>query len=71
VVYHHGGMPENVRLYVESSFSKIKEIKYIVTTSTLLQGVNIPAEKIFLLDTKKGRQYLNAAQFKNLSGRIL
>ncbi|CAC9481368.1 Helicase conserved C-terminal domain protein [uncultured Gammaproteobacteria bacterium] len=70
VVYHHGGMPENVRLYVESSFSKIKEIKYIVTTSTLLQGVNIPAEKIFLLDTKKGRQYLNAAQFKNLSGRI-
>jgi replicative superfamily II helicase len=24
VVYHHGGMPENVRLYVESSFSKIK-----------------------------------------------
>lgn len=70
VVYHHGGMPENVRLYVESSFSKIKEIKYIVTTSTLLQGVNIPAEKIFLLDTKKGRRYLNAAQFKNLSGRI-
>ncbi|CAC9609934.1 Helicase conserved C-terminal domain protein [uncultured Gammaproteobacteria bacterium] len=70
VVYHHGGMPENVRLYVESSFSKIKEIKYIVTTSTLLQGVNIPAEKIFLLDTKKGRGNLNAAQFKNLSGRV-
>ena len=70
VVYHHGGMPENVRLYVEDAFLKIKEIKYIVTTSTLLQGVNIPAEKIFLLDTKKGRGNLNAAQFKNLSGRI-
>jgi len=53
VVYHHGGMPENVRLYVENAFSEIKEIKYIITTSTLLQGVNIPAEKIFLLDTKK------------------
>lgn len=48
VVYHHGGMPENVRLYVEMLFSKIEEIKYVVTTSTLLQGVNIPAEKIFL-----------------------
>ena len=70
VVYHHGGMPENVRLYVENAFSKIKEIKYIVTSSTLLQGVNIPAEKIFLLDTRIGKGYLNAAQFKNLSGRI-
>ncbi len=70
VVYHHGKMPENVRLYVEDAFSKIKEIKYIVTTSTLLQGVNIPAEKIFVIDTKKGPGNLNAAQFKNLSGRI-
>ncbi|NCA93786.1 MAG: DEAD/DEAH box helicase [Sphingobacteriia bacterium] len=70
VAYHHGGMPENVRLYVENAFSQIKEIKYIITTSTLLQGVNIPAEKLFLLDTKKGLENLNAAQFKNLSGRI-
>lgn len=70
VVYHHGGMPENVRLYVEDAFSNIDEIKYIITTSTLLQGVNIPAEKIFLLDTRKGRDNLNSAQFKNLSGRI-
>lgn len=70
IVYHHGGMPENVRLYVENAFSKINEIKYIITTSTLLQGVNIPAEKIFLLDTKKGNSNLNASQFKNLAGRV-
>lgn len=70
VVYHHGGMPENVRLYVENAFSTINEIKYVVTTSTLLQGVNIPAEKIFLLDTKKGRGNLNSSQFKNLVGRV-
>lgn len=70
LVYHHGGMPENVRSYVENAFSRIEGIKYIATTSTLIQGVNIPAEKIFLLDTKKGRGNLNASQFKNLSGRI-
>lgn len=70
VVYHHGGMPENVRLYVENAFSKIKNIKYVVTSSTLLQGVNIPAEKIFLLTTAIGRSNLNASQFKNLSGRV-
>ncbi len=69
-VYHHGGMPENVRLYVENAYSTIADIKYIITSSTLLQGVNIPAEKIFLLGLKKGRSNLNAAQFKNLCGRI-
>jgi len=70
VVYHHGSMPENVRMYVEDIFSKINSIQYIVTTSTLLQGVNIPAEKIFLLSTSKGRKSLNPSQFKNLTGRV-
>ena len=71
IVYHHGGMPENVRQYVENAFSKIKEIKYVVTTSTLIQGVNIPAEKIFLLTTIIGKNSnLNASQFKNLVGRV-
>jgi len=70
IVYHHGGMPENVRSYVENAFSEIDDIKYVITSSTLLQGVNIPAGKIFLLDAKKGRGNLNASQFKNLSGRI-
>lgn len=70
VVYHHGSMPENVRMYVEDIFSRINNIKYIVTTSTLLQGVNIPAEKIFLLSSAKGRKSLNPSQFKNLTGRV-
>jgi len=71
IVYHHGGMPENIRQYVENAFSKINSIKYIITSSTLLQGVNIPAEKIFLLTTIIGKNSnLNASQFKNLSGRV-
>jgi len=71
IVYHHGGMPENIRQYVENAFSKIDKIKYIITSSTLLQGVNIPAEKIFLLTTIIGKNSnLNASQFKNLSGRV-
>ena len=30
IVYHHGGMPEIVRLYVESIFSETKELKFVV-----------------------------------------
>lgn len=70
VAYHHGGMPEIVRLYVESIFSKNPELQFIVTSSTLLEGVNIPAEKIFLLTTRIGRKNFSRSEFKNLIGRI-
>ncbi|MEH7336929.1 hypothetical protein V7161_30435, partial [Neobacillus drentensis] len=45
-------------------------MKYVVTSSTLLEGVNIPAYSLFLLDNKKGPRNLSSAQFKNLIGRI-
>jgi len=70
IAYHHGGMPEIVRLYVESIFSENKNLHFIVTTSTLLEGINIPAEKIFLLTTKIGRNIFSRSEFKNLIGRI-
>lgn len=70
VVYHHGSVPDIVKLYLEHLFSNTKEIAFIATTSTLLEGVNIPAECLFLLDYKKGRSRLSPAQFKNLIGRV-
>lgn len=70
IVYHHGGMPEIIRLYVENIFTKCNFLNFVITSSTLLEGVNIPAEKIFLLSTKKGRSNLSISQFKNLIGRV-
>jgi hypothetical protein len=70
VIYHHGSVPDVVRLYIENLYSSISEIKYVVSSSTLLEGVNIPAEKLFLFECKKGRGHLSASQFKNLVGRI-
>ncbi len=70
VVYHHGSVPDVVRLYIEYLYSNIPEIKYVVSSSTLLEGVNIPSEKLFLLECNKGRGYLSPSQFKNLVGRI-
>lgn len=70
VVYHHASMPDIIKLYVEKIFSKNTNFKYIITTSTLLEGVNIPAEKMFLLSYKKGKNKLTKSQFKNLIGRV-
>lgn len=70
VVYHHGGVPDVIRLYVENIFTKISALEFIVTNSTLLEGVNIPAEKIFILSNKIGRSKFTKSQFKNLIGRV-
>lgn len=70
VVFHHGSVPDNVRLFVEYIFSQFQDIKHIVTNSTLLEGVNIPAEKIFILSNKKGSRLLAPSQVRNLAGRI-
>lgn len=70
VLYHHAGMPDIIKLYVEKLFSKNSDFKYIITTSTLLEGVNIPADKMFLLDMNKGKGHLTKSQFKNLIGRV-
>ena len=70
VVYHHGSMPENIRQYVEYLYSEISEIKYVVTSSTLLEGVNLPANRIFLMDNRKGGGGLSPSALKNLMGRI-
>lgn len=70
IVYHHGGMPEIVRLFVESTFSKNRSLQFIVTSSTLLEGVNIPAEKLFILTTRIGLNTFSNSQFKNLIGRV-
>lgn len=70
IIYHHGSVPDNIRIYIEHLYSVVPEIKYVITSSTLLEGVNLPAEKMFILDNKKGRGNLSQSNFKNLIGRI-
>lgn len=70
IIYHHGSVPDSVRIYIEHAFSVCSEIRYVVTSSTLLEGVNLPADKLFVLDNRKGRGYLSPSNFKNLIGRI-
>ncbi|ELW8948529.1 DEAD/DEAH box helicase [Yersinia enterocolitica] len=70
IVYHHGSMTDNVRLYIETIFKKSHHVKYLVTNSTLLEGVNLPVERLFILENKKGQSSLNHSQFNNLVGRI-
>lgn len=70
VLYHHGSMPDHIRSYVEHLYRTCKEVKYLVSNSTLLEGVNLPVERMFLFSISKGLGNLRASQFKNLIGRV-
>lgn len=68
VAYHYGNMPTIVRSRVEDLFHDGK-LSYICCTSTLLQGVNLPAKSIILESPKLGGLPLTRSNFLNLAGR--
>ncbi|EJS9934213.1 DEAD/DEAH box helicase [Campylobacter coli] len=70
VIYHHGFMPEQVRYYIENLYTDAPEVNMLIANSTLLEGVNIPATKMFILDPSRGNGYLSASSFRNLIGRV-
>lgn len=68
VGFHYGNMPSIVRAGIENLF-KNDEIKFICCTSTLLQGVNLPAKHIIIENPKSGDGPMSRSDFLNLSGR--
>lgn len=68
VAYHYGRMPNQIRSLVEDLF-KNKDVRYIFCTSTLLEGVNLPAQNIFIFKPKQGKPSMNRLNFWNLAGR--
>ncbi|WP_313598237.1 DEAD/DEAH box helicase [Epilithonimonas vandammei] len=68
VAYHHGKLPQAVRNIVEDLYKK-EYIRNVFCTSTLLEGVNMPTQNIFILDNRNYRKEFNTIDFWNLSGR--
>ena len=70
VAFHHGRMPQKVRERVEEAFADPESpVKFIVCTSTLLEGVNLPAKNIFIISDRQGGRKFTKSGFENLAGR--
>lgn len=70
VAFHHGKMPQEVREKVEECFSDPDSpLRFVVCTSTLLEGVNLPAKNIFVLNDTHGPAGFGKIDFENLAGR--
>jgi hypothetical protein len=68
IAYHYGSMPNIARISVEDLF-RDGSIPFIVCTSTLLEGVNLPAKNIFIDTPKLGNTLMDGRSFWNLVGR--
>lgn len=69
IVYHYGKLPGFIRNGIEELASDGK-FKIIACTPTLLQGINVPAQNIYIADPKKGDDdLLSNLEFWNLAGR--
>ncbi|MEN8185494.1 MAG: DEAD/DEAH box helicase [Bacteroidota bacterium] len=68
VAFHYGKLPQLIRNLVEDLY-KNEEIRNVFCTSTLLEGVNMPTQNIFILNNKNGLKKLLPIDFWNLSGR--
>ncbi|WP_343599252.1 DEAD/DEAH box helicase [Pseudomonas sp.] len=68
VAFHHAGLPDIARIEIEELYSQ-EAITSLVCTSTLLQGVNLPADKLIVINPKNDTTPLTPFEFKNLIGR--
>lgn len=74
IAYHHGKLPDHVRRTIENAIHN-KWITNIACTTTLLQGVNLPAQNIIVrnphlyLRKKSNSAELSNYEMANLRGR--
>ena len=69
VAYHVGYLPANIRLRIEQSFEE-GDLRTIFCTSTLVEGVNLPADNLFITSYRNGTSNMDEVEFRNLVGRV-
>jgi replicative superfamily II helicase len=67
LAFHFGALPTIIRSGIEELF-KAGALKIVSCTSTLLEGINMPAKNIFVYKPEKGSS-ISSLDFWNLAGR--
>ncbi|MGB0942709.1 MAG: hypothetical protein ACPGUE_09920, partial [Marinomonas sp.] len=66
ILYIHGKLPDLIKEYLEYKFREISELRYLVANSVILEGVNLPIDNLFILNTYD----LDTKKLINLIGRV-
>lgn len=65
---HHGNTPHGIRLAVEHAM-RFESIRFVICTSTLAQGVNLPIRYLIVTSVYQGMERIKVRDFHNLIGR--
>jgi hypothetical protein len=68
VFSHHRSVPHGIRLCVEHAMTQ-GQIKFVLCTSTLAQGVNLPIRYLIVSGIMQGSERMERKDFRNLVGR--
>lgn len=68
VFTHHGNMPHGIRLAVEHAMKNAR-VGFVICTSTLAQGVNLPIRYLLVTGIYQGVEPIKVRDFHNLLGR--
>jgi|7_EtaG_2_1085326.scaffolds.fasta_scaffold02009_2 superfamily II DNA/RNA helicase len=69
VAFHYGNMPSLLRIEIERLF-RLGKIRFLVCTSTLIEGVNLSCRTIVVRGPRKGKgRPMEPHDFWNLAGR--
>lgn len=66
LIYLHGKLPDIIKEYLEYKFKNLSKIKYLVSNSVILEGVNLPIDNLYILNTYS----LDSKKLINLVGRV-
>lgn len=66
---HHRNVPEGLRIAVEYAMRE-RLASFVICTSTLAQGVNLPIRYLLVTSVYQGRERMKARDFQNLMGRV-
>lgn len=65
---HHNNIPHGLRLAIEYAL-KEGMANFVICTSTLAQGVNLPLRYLIITSTYQGEEQIRVRDFQNLMGR--
>jgi len=65
---HHANIPHGIRLAVEYAMRE-DYIRFVICTSTLAQGVNLPIRYLIVSNVYQGKERIKVRDFHNLIGR--
>lgn len=66
---HNGRLPRYIGQILIDIFEKNEKLTYIISTSSIIEGVNTQAKNIILWSCKKSNSYISYFTYQNIAGR--